>query len=73
MTFEEKLEDRISKGFAIPLDKNPTKEDYFRFGARWCMHEYKKIIKEFISDYDSGLIEDFQIPRDRFDKFIKDH
>ena len=30
------------------------------------------ILQEFLSDFDNGLIEDFQITRDRFEKLIKE-
>ena len=30
------------------------------------------ILQEFLSDFDNGLIEDFQIARDRFEKLIKE-
>ena len=30
------------------------------------------ILQEFLSDFDNGLIDDFQIARDRFEKLIKE-
>jgi hypothetical protein len=32
--------------------------------------EMFEMLKEFISDFDKGLIEDFQIPRDRFEQLL---
>ena len=34
--------------------------------------EMLEILQEFVSDFDNGLIEDFQIARDRFEKLIKE-
>jgi len=32
--------------------------------------ELLEMLQEFVRDFDNGLIEDFQIPRDRFEQLI---
>ena len=34
--------------------------------------EMLEMLQEFVMDFDNGLIEDFQIARDRFEKIIKE-
>lgn len=33
--------------------------------------EMFEMLQSFVNDFDNGLIEDFQIPRDRFEQLIK--
>lgn len=33
--------------------------------------EMLEMLKSFVNDFDNGLIEDYQIPRDRFEQLIK--
>lgn len=35
-----------------------------------CAPEMFEMMKSFIEDFDKGLIEDFQIPRDRFEQTL---
>lgn len=48
----------------------------FKRGVKWQAEksysdEMLEILKSFIEDFDKGLIEDFKIPRDRFEQLLK--
>lgn len=34
--------------------------------------EMLQMLESFVNDFDNGLIDDFQIPRDRFEQLIKE-
>lgn len=54
---DEKIGDKEALANALLISKAP---------------EMLEMLKSFVSDFDNGLIEDFQIPRDRFEKLIKE-
>ena len=56
---DSEFEDRISD--LEDIEKALSKYD-----------EMLDMLQSFVNDFDNGLIEDYQIPRDRFEKLIKE-
>lgn len=56
------------KGFNDPIEKEAKANALLISKSP----EMLEMLQEFVLDFDNGLIDDFQITRDRFEKLIKE-
>ena len=74
-TFVYALNEKGTNAFSLNINndgKTPLEEQQANALLISKAPEMLYILQEFLSDFDNGLIEDFQITRDRFEKLIKE-